>query len=160
MKFLASAFAAALAACASQPGSKAPADAPASSRVDTAANLEEALGDLERAFSRHDKSGALSLMDPEYKAKEHDDLFKGETEHFLNNFFCGKVVGADQYYCQNFAGITGIKRMEVEKGDGRHRVAYRVKTAEREIDVQVTVTLENGLVKGFIGSTGLTQHEK
>jgi hypothetical protein len=161
MKSLVLLFAAGLFACAATPEDKPQSQASqGAASVDTAAILEEALVDLERAVAKHDSAALLVLLDPEYKSRVHDDFFKGRTEHFLNEFFCGKVVDSNQIFCQNFPKITAIRRMEIKQGPNSHQVSYRVKTEEREIESRITVSLEKGLFRGFIGSNGFTQVEK
>ena len=165
MKYHASLLALCLWACsgtrAPQQAAPSPANPVDTARVDTTGKIAEALEDLEIAVKKHDKKGIVALLDPEYRYKEHDDRFQGNTDQFLNEVFCGQVLHSEQRYCLVFDEITDFKRVYLEAKPGSLDAAYDVKTPKLEIRVHMKSALNShgGLV-GFIGPKGITQVEK
>ena len=141
------------------PEPKAPATPEEAAQATADQRLEESLTGFEQATLSHDKRAFMDLVDADYKKVEHDGFFQGVTDNFLNNFFCGQVPGTNQQYCVLFDEISEIRRVELEKGKGSHKITYRVKTPKREIDSRHNLVVERDGLVGFIGSRGVTQVE-
>ncbi len=124
-------------------------------------SIEEAAKDLETAVTGHNKTGVIDLLDPDYKEKEFQKLFKSHETFFLNVFFCGKVIKAvDEFQCIDFEEISGIQRVKIERSIGQPaKISYKVSSPVREIETAITLSLKADGVVGFIGSKGYTQVE-
>ena len=122
-------------------------------------DLEVKLLSFEQAVVRKEKARIVGLLDEEYKSKEHDALFKENTDLFLNGLLCGKTLDGKFIYCLDFDAITELSRQKVEKTKKGYAVTYRAKTQEKEIVTTLTVTAKPVIIYGLVGSKGLTQVE-
>ena len=123
------------------------------------AAVEAASHDLEQAVLSHDKPAILALLDPDYKTQELMGFRRGNSDTFLNAFFCGKVVNTDQLYCLEFQDILAIRSTGMDIQEEFALVTYTVKSSTHEIETRLKVTLRKGLAPGFVGSQGFTQVE-
>ena len=136
----------------------AAASAANAARRDSSA-LEDLLTELERAVGKHDKPALVALLDPDYKAKQLERIYKGNANPFLNTVFCGRVVGTDQLYCLDFDAISGFTRKTVTRETDWAQAGYIAETSERKIETKLKVMLRKGQAPGLIGSQGFTQIE-
>ncbi len=121
--------------------------------------VNELSTEMEKAVLSHDTAAILNMLDPDYKAKELIKFHNGIPGPFLDSFFCGRVLGIDQFFCLDFKDISAIKNTGMEINDATARVQYIVKSSAHEIETRLQVTLQKGEPIGWIGSRGFTQVE-
>ena len=68
----------------------------------------ETLSAFKAALKVKDTNALTLLMDPTYFKSQHDKLLSGDTERFLNEFFCGPVLGTQKFQCLNFRALQSL----------------------------------------------------
>jgi hypothetical protein len=99
----------------------------------TVTGLEEFLQKFESSTKLHDKSAMMTLFDPEYKVRRHDRELKGNTDKFLDSFFCNYRTDGQGYICIKFNEITEAKRIEVIPNGSNYSVIYNISGKEATI---------------------------
>jgi hypothetical protein len=117
-------------------------------------SIEAFLKKFDQAMISHDKVTMLALMDRDYKKDRHDGFYKGNTDAFLDKFFCNYRTDGQGFKCIKFADIEAFKRIEIMPNDVNYTVVYHI--AQKEINVKcdwlVMVRKEAGkTVYGFYG---------
>lgn len=120
-------------------------------------DIQKFLSDFENAVINHDTKTVMSLMDLHYKAEQHDDMLKGNTNQFLNEFFCGSETDNDEFICLDFKDITKIELLNLNKTDDGYQVDYLVSSTNYYIKCNWIITITssgNILVYGLYGAVG------
>ena len=128
-------------------------------RHDARADIETLLNGFESTVTVHDTNKVLDFLDPDYRQKEYEDLYQKHAQAFLNDFFCGKVVGQDQTQCLVFNEIADIKREKIEYGKQFIFAHYLIRSASYQIRTQLKINAKVTVNYGVLGSRGYTQVE-
>lgn len=121
------------------------------------AGVEEFLQRFEQATLAHNKTLLLDLMDHDYKVEQHDKVLKGNTEQFLNQFYCGYRTDGQGYRCQKYPEITGMKRVELLPNDGNYTATYHVFTKDIAVNISWLIMVKKqgkSVTYGLYGSQG------
>ncbi len=117
----------------------------------------EFLDRFESVVLKHDMTAAVDLMDKDYKKEQHDKFHKGNSEQFLNSFFCDYQTNGQGFKCIKFNEILELKRIEIMPNDGNFTVVYHItgKGGTIKKDLLILVKKENAkTVYGFFGPLG------
>jgi len=106
------------------------------------AGVEEFLQKFEQATLLHNKTLLLDLMDKDYKVEQHDKVLKGNTDQFLNQFYCGYRTDGQGYRCQKYMEITSMKRVELLPNDANYTVTYHVFTKDIAVNISWLVMVK------------------
>jgi hypothetical protein len=91
------------------------------------------LTSFEKAAEDHNRDVLMDHFDKTYKDEQHDAFLGGNTEQFLNEFFCGTLKGGDAFVCPGYMCISGLKlKKAVKKGDG-YTLTYLIQTTSGTI---------------------------
>lgn len=148
--------------CAETPaGLSQPADpsgrAPAT--MDMTVQVESLLNLFEKAVSKRDRKKVMAFLDPDYREKEFEDYYQGDTAAFLNDFICGKTLDGAQTHCLPFAEIEEFERAGIEYRGDLVSAHYLVKTPTQAIRATLTAAPKRTVTYGIRGSRGFTQVE-
>jgi hypothetical protein len=101
-------------------------EAVAEVKAETVSGLNEFLLKFESSSKAHDKTAMLDLFDPEYKVSRHDKELMGNTDKFLDSFFCNYRTDGQGYLCIKFSEVTETKRIEVIPNGSNYSVVYHI----------------------------------
>lgn len=119
--------------------------------------VEEFLQKFEKATLLHNKTLLLELMDRDYKVEQHDKALKGNTEQFLNAFYCGYRTDGQGYKCQKYTEITGMNRVELLPNDGNYTATYHVSVKDITVNISWLIMVKKQgktVTYGFWGAQG------
>jgi hypothetical protein len=119
--------------------------------------LDSFISEFKEAVLAKNKVRLMALMDPAYKMEQHDKFHKGNTDRFLNELFCGSIVGGSGFKCVQIKKVRGIEL--ASKGEGDKTVVLVFQVSEKKIRVDVILTavmrMEDGVkVYGMRGAVG------
>jgi len=120
-------------------------------------DLDDFLIKFEESVINQDKIGLISLMDPEYKLVQLDGFYNGNTEQFLNEFFCGNELNGDGFKCILFNEITKVERVKILKGEAQYTIVYKIISKDDEIKADWTITViaeDENIIYGIYGAVG------
>lgn len=121
------------------------------------AGVEEFLQKFEQATLLHNKTLLLDLMDKDYRVEQHDKAMKGNTDQFLNQFYCGYRTDGQGLRCQKYTEITGMTRVELLPNDGNYTATYNVSVKEITVNISWLVMVKKqgkAVTYGLYGAQG------
>jgi len=82
---------------------------------------------VENAVRVHDADQLLAFMEPNYKRSQHDEFLAGNTEQFLNEFFCSEII----FYEITEVSLIKYSLMKSSKTD--YEVVFFLKSQKTEV---------------------------
>lgn len=119
--------------------------------------LKSFLADFEKAVVSHNTEKLMELMDPDYVKNQHDEMLRGNTSQFINEFFCGNLADGSGFKCLKLLEIEGAKMHELVKEDGYYYVYYTISSAKIKVTCSWTITvkeIDGERIFGFFGASG------
>lgn len=138
---------------AADPGGRAP--PPMDERVLSDALLHA----FERAVAAKDRKQVLALLDPDYREKEFEDYYRGDTAAFLDDFFCGRTLDSTQTLCVPFGSVTGLERTGLSEGEDGFAAEYLIRASPQPIRATLKALPKRKVTFGLLGARGFTQVE-
>ncbi len=120
-------------------------------------NVYEFLEQFEQAVLAGDSDAVLQFMDEGYIDIQLGDLHEGNTERFINEFFCGWLPGQQSFDCIPLNEIESIERTNLSLSDGHGSVSYQIRSGDTVIEPNWTIVAsqKNGKrVFGLYGAVG------
>lgn len=106
----------------------------------------------------HNQQRLMAMMDQEYKEKQHDKVYKGNTRKFLDQLFCGTIIGDNGgARCVKLNKLENIELASKGDGDKEVTVVFRVYEKKYKVDVMLMVRIRHEPGKrhyGIIGPIG------
>lgn len=115
------------------------------------------LTDFEKVVVKHHSEKVLQLMDQDYVKQQHDNIYRGNTKRFLNEFFCGPMINKKKFTCLEFHKIDRLKRVDFAKDNTYYYLFYEVTSRKKTIKCKWKVTVKqiNKIVTyGLFGANG------
>lgn len=119
--------------------------------------LDSFLNEFTHAVESKNKARIVALLDPGFKLEQHDKYYRGKTDKFLDNFFCGSIVSGNGTKCLKFKKIVSIEIASKDEGGTSIPVVFRVSEKKVKVDVIMTVKIRitDGVKEyGIVGAVG------
>ena len=128
------------------------------SAQDAPPNLKKFLDGFISAVTSHNTELVMSLMDADYKKEQHDAFLKGNTQQFLDKFFCGyDPADGETYECMKFKEVSQLKLTSVLPDTGLYIVQFHVTDSDSTVEVTWIVSAKEAdgtTTFGMIGTYG------
>lgn len=124
---------------------------------DTDPGLDSFIQTFMEATLDKNQARLMSLMDPGYRMEQHDKFHKGNTTRFLDELFCGSVVGENGFKCIKLKKVKNIEVASVGEGEVSVPIVFRVSDKKTSVDVILTIKIreQDGRKKyGIVGAVG------
>lgn len=110
------------------------------------------------AVLNHNTESIMDLMDVDYKQEQHDAFLKGDTQEFINRFFCGyDVSDGETYECMKLNEISKIEITTVIPDTELYIVLFHVSDQDSTIEITWMISAkptEGTTLFGMIGTYG------
>lgn len=121
--------------------------------------LKQFLETFTTAVASHNPDAVMNLMDADYKKEQHDAFLKGNTQQFLDEFFCGyDPADGETYECMKFNEVVKLELSNVIPDIELYIVMFHVTDSDSTVEVTWMVSAKpdaNGVVQfGMIGTYG------
>ena len=110
------------------------------------------------AVLNHNTESIMNLMDVDYKKEQHDAFLKGNTQEFIDRFFCGyDVSDGETYECMKLDNISKIEITTVLPDTELYIVLFHVTDQDSTIEITWMISAkptDGTTAFGMIGTYG------
>lgn len=122
-------------------------------------DLQQFLETFTSAVVSHNRDAVMNLLDVDYKKEQHDAFLKGNTQQFLDKFFCGyDPTDGETYECMKFKEVSKLELSNVIPDIELYIVMFYVTDSDSTVEVTWIVSAKpdaNGVIQyGMIGTYG------
>lgn len=121
-------------------------------------DLKAFLDKFSTAVLAHDVQQVMDLMDKDYREEQHDAFLKGNTQQFLDEFFCGyDITDGEKYECIKFNEVSKLEHTTTIPDVDLYIVLFHVTDSDSTIEVTwiVSAIATDGKTNfGMIGTYG------
>lgn len=126
--------------------------------VEAPEDLKVFLNGFVEAAKAGNKDQIMALMDADYKKEQHDAFLEGDTEKFLNKFFCGyDPSDGERYECMVYTNLKELKLTTVLPDTDLYIVLFHVTDNDSTVEVTWIVSAKKIDGKpnyGMVGTYG------
>ncbi|PLX01234.1 MAG: hypothetical protein C0594_13700 [Marinilabiliales bacterium] len=119
-------------------------------------NITKMLNKFENAVLKHNEKKALNYFDDNYKKEQLEDMLKGNTEQFLNEFFCGSTMENQSFKCMKFNQIKSMDLIQIihQADTNEYFVIYNVSDHKTgAVQCEWTIRISDNK-PGLVGAVG------
>jgi hypothetical protein len=125
---------------------------------DVPEDLKAFLNKFSAAVLAHNTEQVMALMDADYKKEQHDAFLKGDTQQFLDKFFCGyDPADGERYECIKFNEVIKLEHTSTIPDVDLYIVLFHVTDSDSKVEVTwiVSAITEDGKTNfGMVGTYG------
>ncbi len=112
---------------------------------------------FENVVLKHKKKKFIDMLEPTYKQEQFEDMYHGDVNNFVSDFFCGK--DGQKFKCFSMGQIDKIELLDYSRNGDIIMLKFRVYSGSSSIivtDIQVKrYRTKDGKIKyGIIGAYG------
>lgn len=121
-------------------------------------DLKAFLDKFSAAVLAHNTDLVMSLMDEDYRKEQHDAFLKGNTQQFLDQFFCGyDPADGERYECIKFNEVAKLELTSAIPDVDLYIVLFHVTDSDSTVEVTWIVSAKavDGKTNfGMVGTYG------
>lgn len=121
-------------------------------------DLKAFLSRFSTAVLDHNTELVMALMDDDYRKEQHDAFLKGDTQQFLDKFFCGyDPADGERYECIKFNEVMKLEHTSTIPDVDLYIVLFHVTDSDSTVEVTwiVSAITEDGKTNfGMVGTYG------